>query len=81
LKFYPICKDSPIFVEIHQPVMIKSFLQTLEVYCQTDENDDICPVSLNLITRSKDSNALLDQCKSKKCTESLVKIYKDVDLY
>ncbi|ORX41422.1 hypothetical protein BCR36DRAFT_588056 [Piromyces finnis] len=81
LKYYPICKDSPIFAEIYQPTMIKTILQTYDTLCQTDENGELCPFSLHLMTNNSGGADVLNaQCKSKKCTESLIKVYKDVSI-
>jgi len=80
LKYYPICKDIPKFTELYEPNIIKTALQSYDVFCQTNENGDLCPYSLSLMTKVGDSTVLQDQCKSKKCTESLLKVYKDINL-
>jgi len=80
LKYYPICKNSPNFAELYQPMIIKTILQTYDVLCQTDENDELCPFSLNLMKSSNGNGVWKDQCKSKKCTESLLKVYKNISL-
>jgi len=68
LKYYPICKDIPKFSELFHPNLIKSLLQTYSILCQTDENGDLCPFSLSLMTNSDNNDVLNDQCKSKICT-------------
>jgi len=80
LSYYPICKNNPVFNEMYQPIMIKTLIQAYDIYCQTDENGDLCPYSLYAITKSGGNEALHDQCKSKKCTESLLKINKDLNI-
>jgi len=90
LKYYPICKDIPEFNELYQQNIMITLKQSLDVACQTDENDDICPFSLYLVLKTSNDNSvdddtnnidvLLDQCGSKKCTESLIKVYKDLKI-
>ncbi|ORX71749.1 hypothetical protein BCR32DRAFT_305342 [Anaeromyces robustus] len=80
LKFFPKCKDISVFKEFHHPVIMKTIQQTNDVYCQTNEEGKLCPYSLSLMTESNGLKALEDQCKSKKCTESLLKIFKDIDI-
>ncbi|ORX41569.1 hypothetical protein BCR36DRAFT_375194 [Piromyces finnis] len=48
LKYYPICGNFPAFKELYQPNMIKSLLQGYDIYCQTNENGDLCPFSINV---------------------------------
>ncbi|ORX42846.1 hypothetical protein BCR36DRAFT_305742 [Piromyces finnis] len=78
LKYYPICGNFPAFKELYQPNMIKSLLQGYDIYCQTNENGDLCPFSINVITKNDNIEILNEQCKSKKCTESLLKVYKEI---
>lgn len=77
LKYYPVCKNFPEFTELFEPNIFRTLLQGYDVYCQTDENDEPCPYSLYLINRSSE-NILNEQCKSKKCTESLLNVYKNL---
>jgi len=77
LKYYPSCKGNSAFEEMYQPLMVKTQIQYYELTCQTDENGDLCPFSLSLITKQSGSGVLQEQCKSKKCTESLHEIVKD----
>jgi hypothetical protein len=80
LNYYPICKNIPDFSNLFQPSMIKSMLQGYDIYCQTNENGDLCPFSINVLLKKDNIDILNDQCKSKKCTESLLKIYKDITI-
>ena len=80
LKYYPVCKENPEFAEEYSPIMMKSILQGYEALCQTNEKDELCPFAIHIITDSGDSEVLYDQCKSEKCTESLLNIYKNINL-
>jgi len=80
LNYYPICKSNPVFNELYQPNILKSLIQLYDIYCQTNENNELCPYSLFALTKSGGNDALRDQCKSKKCTDSLLKVYKDMSI-
>ncbi|OUM58883.1 hypothetical protein PIROE2DRAFT_15758 [Piromyces sp. E2] len=81
LKYYPICKDLPDFREVFQPLVMELMLQGYESSCLTNEEGDLCPFSIFFMTDSQNTlDALHDQCQSKKCTDSLIKIYKDKNI-
>jgi len=80
LKYYPICSKEPQFTEIFQPAVFNDLIQDLYSQCLTDEKDNLCPYSLYVITQSGEKDALTDTCKSKKCTESLLNLLKDVNI-
>jgi len=78
-KYYPICSKNPLYNEYLQPIMIKTIKQELELQCLTDENGDMCPFALYVI-QHEGNNVIYDNCKSKKCTESLHEIYKNMNI-
>jgi len=80
LKYYPTCKENPVFEKMYQPIMIKSIIQSYDIACQTDENGNLCPFSSRLVSKQNGSGVLQEQCKSKKCTESLLEIVKDFNV-
>jgi len=80
LNYYTICKDIPYFREMYQPIMMQILKQGLYIKCQTNENGDLCPFSIYLITDSDTDDVLKDQCESKKCTESLINSYKNLNM-
>jgi len=80
LSYHPICKNSPVFSELFQPNNIKTLLQSFEIICQTDEKNELCPYSIYSITKTGSDKVLHDQCKSKKCTESLIKVLKELSI-
>ena len=80
LNYYPHCKENPEFSKMYQPILLKSMKQSYDLICQTDEEGNLCPFSIHTITKTGGAEVLLDQCKSKKCTESLINTYKNVDL-
>lgn len=79
-KYYPICSKIPQFNELFKPLVFKNIVQKLELNCQTDENNELCPFSIYGITQTGGDKALDDTCKSKKCTEELLNIYKNVSM-
>jgi len=79
-KYFPICSKNPQYNEILQPNIIKSIKQNFEINCLTDENNNLCPYSLYLIVKGDNSGVLDDNCKSKKCTESIIKILKETNI-
>ncbi|OUM57879.1 hypothetical protein PIROE2DRAFT_16991 [Piromyces sp. E2] len=82
-KYYPICSKNPLYNEYLQPIMMKTIKQQLEIICLTDENGDICPFPLAVIQQNGSKLTIRDNCKSKKCTESLIENYKNwnIDQY
>jgi len=95
LKYYPICKEIPAFNELYQPNIIKTIQQYLEFMCLTDEDDNLCPYSLYLITKQNNKNdnnnnnesdkneiidVFFDQCESKKCTESMIEFFENMSI-
>jgi len=54
--------------------------QSLDIKCQINENGNLCPFSIYLITDSDAVDVLKDQCESKKCTESLFSVYKYLNM-
>ncbi|ORX72566.1 hypothetical protein BCR32DRAFT_297224 [Anaeromyces robustus] len=77
LKYYPICSQSPQYQEYLQPNTLFFFKNFFELDCLTDENDNLCPFSLSQITGGDHSGVLENNCKSKKCTESTLKLLKN----
>ncbi|ORX33361.1 hypothetical protein BCR36DRAFT_587095, partial [Piromyces finnis] len=63
-----------------QPLIIRDLVQGLESKCFTDENNELCPFSIYAITLTGEDEALSDTCKSKKCTESLIKSFKEINV-
>ncbi|ORX58403.1 hypothetical protein BCR36DRAFT_580031, partial [Piromyces finnis] len=63
-----------------QPLVFKSAVHGFQLKCQTDENRDLCPYSIYLITKTGADEVLVDTCKSKKCTEDLLKVFKDTNI-
>jgi len=80
LKCFPSCQNIPEFKELFQPAIMKTYQQSNKVFCQTNEKGELCPYSLSMMTKGGGINVLLDQCKSKKCTESLLEIFKDISI-
>jgi len=80
LSYHPKCKDNPVFIELFQPNIIKTLLQAYDITCQTDEKNELCPYSIYSITKTGNDKALHDQCRSKKCTESLIRVLKELSL-
>ncbi|ORX42667.1 hypothetical protein BCR36DRAFT_587106 [Piromyces finnis] len=78
LKYHPKCKGIPEFDEVYQPDMIKTVVESLDIYCQTDENDEICPFSLQIMRKSSLDYVLDSQCKSEKCTKSFYNIFRNM---
>ncbi|ORX83499.1 hypothetical protein BCR32DRAFT_291985 [Anaeromyces robustus] len=79
-KYYPICSKYPQYKEYFQPDIFDFFKQNYELSCLKDENDNLCPISLHKLTNGDFSGALEDNCKSKKCTESAIKILKNINV-
>ncbi|ORX49568.1 hypothetical protein BCR36DRAFT_583681, partial [Piromyces finnis] len=63
-----------------QPLIIRDLVQGLESKCFTNENNELCPFSIYTITLTGEDEALSDTCKSKKCTESLIKSFKEINI-
>jgi len=80
-KYFPICKNNINFYENYQPVLMKSIIQDKKLICTTDEKGKICPLSLYRLRQNGDKiEAIFDNCKSKKCTESVINVFKDIDI-
>lgn len=79
-KYYPICSKIPQYNEIFNPLVFKSAVQGLQLKCQFDENGELCPFSLYSITKTGADEVLDDTCKSNKCTEELLEVYKDTNI-
>ncbi|ORX41397.1 hypothetical protein BCR36DRAFT_311557 [Piromyces finnis] len=79
-KYYPICNQFPQYNEFLQPNTLKALTQTYDIKCLTDENNELCPFSIYSIVKGDKSNVLIDNCKSKKCTDSLIKFYKSINI-
>lgn len=79
-KYYPICSKIPQYNEVFNPLVFKSAIQGLQLKCQFDENGELCPFSLYSITKTGADEVLDDTCKSSKCTEELLGVYKDTNI-
>ncbi|ORX84804.1 hypothetical protein BCR32DRAFT_276774 [Anaeromyces robustus] len=79
-KYYPICSQFPQYKEYFQPSIFNFFKQNYELDCLTDENDNLCPYFLFRITKGDTSGVLENNCKSKKCTESTIKLLKNINI-
>ena len=79
-KYFPICSKDPQFSEILQPIIFKDLTQGLYSKCLTDEEGNLCPYSIYAITETGENEALSDTCKSKKCTESLIEMLKQINI-
>jgi len=79
-KYLPICSKDLQFSEILQPFLFKDLVNGLYSKCLTDEEGNLCPYSIYTITQTGQEDALMDTCKSKKCTESLIDALKDVNI-
>jgi len=80
LKYFPSCQNIPEFKEIFHPAINKTYQQSNKIFCQTNEEGELCPYSLSMMTKGGSINVLLDQCKSKKCTESLLEIFNNISI-
>ena len=80
LKYFPSCQNIPEFNEIFHPAINKTYQQSNKIFCQTNEEGELCPYSLSMMTKGGSINVLLDQCKSKKCTESLLEIFNNISI-
>ncbi|KAG4105618.1 hypothetical protein H8356DRAFT_1418423 [Neocallimastix lanati (nom. inval.)] len=59
--------------EIFQPHMFKDIMNGLKFKRFFDEENNLCPYSIDLITQS-------DISTFKKCTESLIELLRDIDV-
>jgi len=86
-QHFPICSQFNDFKEMFKPGIFQTIANDLQTYCQTDENDELCPLSLFKLTltdKTTSSSTLLnDTCHSKKCTDSFLEFLskKTVDNY
>jgi len=76
LDYFPICKNDPIIREFYQPAIIDYFKISYELICIYDENNNLCPFGLSVITKSGADKFIKETCKSKICTNSTIKICK-----
>ncbi|ORX76912.1 hypothetical protein BCR32DRAFT_248358 [Anaeromyces robustus] len=78
LDYFPTCKKSSKMQELIPPLMhyLKS---ALEIKCQEDEKGELCPLAISLIINYQNDEVIEDNCKSKKCTESVIKELKNID--
>ena len=87
LQYFPICSQFDEFKEIFDPAIFQSSMNNIQAYCQTDENDELCPLSLFKLTLTdktfSSSTLLNDTCQSKKCTDSYIEFLskKSLDDY
>ncbi|ORX73460.1 hypothetical protein BCR32DRAFT_285620 [Anaeromyces robustus] len=85
LKYFTVCNKFPEFNEIFQPLIFNDVIQGFKSKCLTDEKGDLCPYSLLLLTDTNGEydgayEAISDTCKSKKCTDTLIEIFKQVNI-
>ncbi|ORX63472.1 hypothetical protein BCR32DRAFT_251565 [Anaeromyces robustus] len=78
LDYFPICKDDPKIKEYYQPSIMNYFTIHYGLICLTDENDNLCPFGLAVITKSGANEFVEDTCKSEKCTHSTIELCKKV---
>jgi len=79
-KYFPICSKNPLYNEYLQPFVMEYIVNTLELKCITDENDDLCPVAIYSITNTGEDDIFDDNCKSKQCTELLKNYYEKITI-
>jgi len=78
-KYFPICSKNALYNEYLQPPVINYIRITLESRCFTDENDNLCPYTIYAITGTG-INVINDNCKSEKCTDLLINMYKEISI-
>jgi len=75
-KYYPICTQDEQSKKIYNRMVFQTLIINVLSKCYTDENDELCPLSLFRITQPNtpiDYSVVVDDtCKSKKCTESFI---------
>jgi len=75
-KYYPICTQDEQSKKIYNPIVFQTLINNVKSKCYTDENEELCPLSLFRITQPNIpidySTVIDDTCKSKKCTESFI---------
>jgi len=79
-KYFPICSKNNEFIEILQPIIFIGSVENLYNRCFMDEQNNLCPYSLYVITKTGGKESLYDTCKSEKCTNLLVEHVKKVNL-
>ncbi|KAL6592802.1 hypothetical protein U3516DRAFT_852895 [Neocallimastix sp. 'constans'] len=76
LKYFPKCSQIDRFKEVFKPNIFQFEMNNIQAYCQTNENDELCPLSLFKLTLTENifgsSTLLNDTCESKKCTDSYI---------
>lgn len=78
MSFIPNCKESLVISEIFSDVAIDMRKAEMNVICNTDENDQLCPVAEIFIDYNKNhtetKNAIRMSCKSKKCINIMIDV-------
>jgi len=80
LDYFPKCKDVPKIKEIYQPIIMENLKLSYELECQIDEEGNLCPMALSLILQNGGYEVLEDTCKSKICSDSAIKVLKNINL-
>jgi hypothetical protein len=80
LDYFPICKNDTNIKEYYQPAIMDYIKISYELICIYDENDNLCPFGLSVITESGADKFIRDTCKSKICTNSTIEVCKKMTM-
>jgi len=80
LNYLPNCKNEPTIKEYYQPINIEYMTIIKELTCLTDEEDNLCPLGIFVISEDYDYDFIKDTCKSKICADSFIKVAKKIKI-